>query len=452
MVRLKSVHPWPSGYREAVALQEKLRGRLIIDGGPAEVGLVAGADVSYSKGSDTYYAGVVVMTYPGLVVVEEAWASARSSFPYIPGLLSFREGPITLAAFRKIKHKPDLILFDGQGIAHPRGIGLASHIGLILGIPSIGCAKSVLVGEYEGPGRKRGAASPLVYKGETVGMALRTRDNVKPVFVSPGHRVSIGQSVEHVLGCGGGYRLPEPTRRAHNLVNRVRMEMEGRGAGKQGKGGTKPGDLMGIYDALYSHYGPQHWWPGDTPFEVMVGAVLTQNTNWGNVEKAIANLKAAGALSAKAIHVMPEPELAELIRPSGYYNIKAKRLKAFIAYFIESYGGSIARMKKAGCDTLRREILAVNGVGPETADSILLYALGCPAFVVDAYTKRIFSRHGFFGEDADYHDVRRFFMDNLPTDAKLFNEYHALIVRLAKDRCSKKAGKCGLCLLMDGLV
>ena len=206
-------------------------------------------------------------------------------------------------------------------------------------------------------------------------------------------------------------------------------------------------DLMDIYDALYAHYGPQGWWPGDTQFEMMVGAILTQNTNWQNVEKAINNLKQAKMLNAKAVHNMPEGELAELIRPSGYFNIKAKRLKSFIEYFMERYGGSVARMKKAGCEKLRDEILAVKGVGPETADSILLYALGCPVFVVDAYTKRIFSRHGFFPENADYHEVQRYFMDRIPKDVKLYNEYHALIVRLAKDRCMKKAGKCELCLL-----
>jgi len=208
-------------------------------------------------------------------------------------------------------------------------------------------------------------------------------------------------------------------------------------------------NLMDIYGALHAHYGPQYWWPGDTAFEMMVGAILTQNTNWGNVEKAIANLKQARALSAKAIHAMPEPELAELIRPSGYFNIKAKRLKSYISYFMERYGGSIARMKRRDCGLLREEILAVNGVGPETADSIMLYALGCPVFVVDAYTKRIFSRHGFFPETADYHDVQRYFMDRLPKDVELYNEYHALIVRLAKDRCLKKAGKCEICLLYD---
>lgn len=443
------VHRWPTIYKDAVALQEKLRGRVVTEGGPADVRLVAGVDVSYSRGSDTYYAGIVVMRWPGLEPVEEVWASGKPSFPYIPGLLSFREGPITLAAFRKLRHAPDVIMFDGQGVAHPRRFGLASHIGLLLDIPSIGCAKSMLVGEFEQPGRARGSVSPLVYKGAVVGQAVRTRDGVNPVYVSAGHRISLESAVSIVLGCGGGYRVPEPTRRAHILVNRVRLEQEGQGQGKQEKSGPKPGELKGIYDALYSHYGPQHWWPGDTPFEVMVGAILTQNTNWGNVEKAIANLKSAGALSAEAIHKMPEPELAELIRPSGYYNIKAKRLKAFISYFMGSYGGDVVAMKGAGCERLRREVLAVNGVGPETADSILLYALGCPTFVVDAYTKRIFSRHGFFSEDADYHDVRAFFMDNLPQDVKLYNEYHALIVRLAKDRCLKKAGRCELCLLME---
>lgn len=461
MVRPNSPAVWPTDYKGAVAVQEALRGSIVKSRRTGRVRLVAGADVSYSKGSDTYHAGVVVMTYPGLEVVEEAHASGKSGFPYIPGLLSFREGPITLAAFEKLKHVPDLIIFDGQGIAHPRGIGLASHIGLLLDIPSIGCAKSVLVGEYDEPGRQRGESSPLTYKCDTVGAALRTRDKVKPVYVSIGHRVSLDYAKEMVLGCGGGYRLPEPTRRAHLLVNRVRMEQEGQGPVKKepvGRGqgpekrhnsGAGADELMSIYDSLYAHYGPQHWWPGDTPFEVMVGAILTQNTNWGNVEKAISNLKAAGALSAKKIYDMPEAELARLIRPSGYFNIKAKRLKAFITYFIGRYGGSVARIKKTDCDTLRREVLAVNGVGPETADSILLYALGCPTFVVDAYTKRIFSRHGFFAEDADYHDVRSFFMERLPVDVQLYNEYHALIVRLAKDRCMKKAGICELCVLTE---
>jgi endonuclease-3 related protein len=184
----------------------------------------------------------------------------------------------------------------------------------------------------------------------------------------------------------------------------------------------------------------------------MVGAVLTQNTNWGNVERAIANLKDADKLSPEAINYMPEEELSGLIRPSGYFNIKAKRLKAFVRYFIERYGGSVERMKREDCAKLRAEVLAVNGIGPETADSILLYALGCPTFVVDAYTKRIFSRHGFFPETADYHEVQRFFMDRLPKDERLYNEYHALIVKLAKDRCVKRAGMCELCVLMGGNV
>jgi len=442
-------HRWPTNYKDAVALQDKLRDRLVTRGAPKGVRLVAGVDVSYDKGSELYHAGVVVLSYPGLEFVEEAWASGESFFPYIPGLLSFREGPISLAAFKKLRNRPDLVIFDGQGFAHPRGFGLACHICLLLDIPSIRCAKSVLVGEYREPGKRRGSSSALVYKGETVGRALRTRDGVKPVYVSVGHRMTLEPACAFVLGCARGYRLPEPTRLAHLLVNRVRRgEQKESGAVVQRKKARKQ-DLMAIYDALYAHYGPQRWWPGDTPFEVMVGAILTQNTNWQNVEKAIANLKAAGALSPKAIHDMPEPELASLIRPSGYFNIKAKRLKAFISYFVGRYGGSAAKMKKTGCARLRDEILAVSGIGPETADSILLYALGCPVFVVDAYTKRIFSRHGFFAESSDYHDVQSFFAGRIPKDVQLYNEYHALIVRLAKDRCLKKAGKCELCLLME---
>ncbi len=463
MVRPAVSHRWPDNYVDAVALQERLRGHILASDGPKRIKLVAGVDVSYSKGSELYHAGVVVLSYPDMELVEEAWASGKSAFPYIPGLLSFREGPVTLKAFKSIRHAPDLIIFDGQGLAHPRGFGLACHMGLLLGIPSIGCAKSVLVGEHREPGKKRGASTALVYKGETVGRALRTKDGVKPVFVSVGHRTSLDKACEVVLACAKGYRLPEPTRRAHLLVNRVRREAEFQGAGgggrKAGKAvvgeareqGTESSatDLMRIYEALYAHYGPQHWWPGETLFEVMVGAILTQNTNWQNVEKAIANLKAEKALTPQSINAMQETELAELIRPSGYFNIKAGRLKAFIAYFLDRYGGSIARMKRADCEGLRAELLAVNGIGPETADSILLYALGCPTFVVDAYTKRIFSRHGFFPESSDYHEVQKFFADRIPKDVQLYNEYHALIVKLAKDRCLKKAGRCELCLLME---
>jgi endonuclease-3 related protein len=440
LVKPKYTHPWPDNYRDAVDIQEKYKSRLITVNRTKKIKYVAGADVSYSKGSDKIYSSVVVMAYPGMEVVEEAWAEGTSGFPYIPGVLSFREGPIVLEAFAKLRTKPDLLIFDGQGLAHPRGFGLASHMGVLLDIPAIGCAKTVLVGEYDEPDASRGSKSPMVYKGNTVGIALRTKDTVNPVFVSVGHKVDLKFACKAVLECAKGYRLPEPTRRAHILVNKIRKEND---PSPQARG------LVEIYEALYAHYGPQHWWPGETPFEVMVGAILTQNTNWQNVEKAIVNLKGAGVLSARAIHDMPEPELAELIRPSGYFNIKARRLKAFIDYFITRYGGSIKRMKAVDCGVLREEVLAVNGIGPETADSILLYALGCPTFVVDAYTKRVFSRHGFFPDTADYHEVQKYFTDRLPKDVQLYNEYHALIVRLAKDRCLKKAGKCELCLLMD---
>jgi len=405
-----------------------------------EVNLVAGADVSYSRTTDRYFAAVIVMRYPDMEVVEESTASGSSSFPYIPGLLTFREGPITLEAFRKLKHKPDVLIFDGQGVAHPRGFGIASHMGVLLGIPSVGCAKSVLVGDYKEPAKRRGSSSPLVYKGAEVGRALRTRDGVKPVYVSAGHMVDLSFACELVLKCSKGYRLPEPTRKAHILVNGKRVEYEA-------VPHKRSNDLVEIYNALLAHYGPQQWWPGETPFEVMVGAILTQNTNWGNVEKAITNLKNAGALSPEIMHEMAADDLARLIQPSGYFNIKAKRLKAFISYFIERHSGCIERMRDEPCERLRSEILSVPGIGPETADSILLYALDCPVFVVDAYTKRIFSRHGFFPETSDYHQVQSFFTDRLPKDVRLYNEFHALIVKLAKDRCIKKAGECKTCLL-----
>jgi endonuclease-3 related protein len=204
--------------------------------------------------------------------------------------------------------------------------------------------------------------------------------------------------------------------------------------------------LQIIYKTLYKTFGPQHWWPGDTPFEIAVGAILTQNTNWGNVEKAIDNLKAARAFSARRIHGMPVAGLAALIRPAGYFNIKAKRLKAFISFLMESYRGSMEKMKNEDLHALRERLLSVNGIGPETADSILLYALEKPVFVIDAYTKRVLSRHGMLPYDRPYAESQELFHASLKKDVKLFNEYHALFVRVGKLYCRPKplCGKCPL--------
>lgn len=208
----------------------------------------------------------------------------------------------------------------------------------------------------------------------------------------------------------------------------------------------KSGALKEIYKRLYQFYGPQKWWPASTRFEVIVGAILTQNTAWANVEKAITGLKKTGALSPQNLKKIHVKRLARLIRPSGYYNIKAKRLKNFISFLYSAYDGSLRKMSSENTPELRRRLLEVSGIGPETCDSILLYALGKKSFVVDAYTKRVFSRHSLIKKDAPYHEVQKFFMDNLPREKKLYNEYHALIVRLGKEFCRAKA-RCNACPL-----
>lgn len=205
--------------------------------------------------------------------------------------------------------------------------------------------------------------------------------------------------------------------------------------------------LMTMYRALFKAYGPQRWWPGDTLFEVMVGAVLTQNTAWVNVEKAIRNLKRERLLSPARLRDVAPRRLALLIRPSGYFNIKAKRLAHLMAFLAVRYGGSLARMLRDDPGELRKGLLLVNGIGPETADSIMLYAAGRPVFVVDAYTKRIFSRHGLVSGGARYDDVQQLFMGSLPADAGLFNEYHALLVMAGKMHCKKSAPRCSGCPL-----
>jgi endonuclease-3 related protein len=204
--------------------------------------------------------------------------------------------------------------------------------------------------------------------------------------------------------------------------------------------------LMNIYRKLYQAYGPRDWWPAETSFEVMVGAILTQNTSWRNVEKAIQKLKGKGVLNPEGIHDLKKTQLASLIKSSGYYRIKTDRVKAFVNFLFEEFDGDLKRMGRERLGELREKLLGVKGIGPETADSILLYGLKKPIFVVDAYTKRILSRHGIISDKASYEEVQKLFMDHLPHDEKLFNEYHALIVHLGKIVC-RKVPKCDICPL-----
>ncbi|MGR3176414.1 MAG: deoxyribonuclease V [Candidatus Scalindua sp.] len=218
------LHAWNVDYKKAVEIQERLKKSVILKGSTKNCKLIAGADVSYTKGSEIFYASVVVFNLQTMERVEEVTASGKVDFPYIPGLLSFRESPILLKAFAKIKSEPDVIILDAQGIAHPRGIGLASHIGLLLDKSSIGCAKTRLIGEYNEVGGEAGCHSLLTVKGKIVGAVLRTRKNVKPVFVSPGHKIDLNTSIDLVLKSCRGYRLPEPVRQAHNLVKKTAKE------------------------------------------------------------------------------------------------------------------------------------------------------------------------------------------------------------------------------------
>ena len=203
-----------------------------------------------------------------------------------------------------------------------------------------------------------------------------------------------------------------------------------------------------VYERLFERFGRQGWWPGDGAFEVIVGAILTQAAAWTNVEKALANLKAAGVLSAVGVASMPEGELAELLRPSGYYNAKARKLKAFVELLEREFGSNLDRMLGCPTEVLRERLLSTYGIGPETADSILLYAAGRAVFVIDAYTRRVFTRLGVAPERDSYEAWQGLFMDSLPAEAGLFNEYHALIVRLGKEHCRREP-TCGGCPLLD---
>ena len=204
---------------------------------------------------------------------------------------------------------------------------------------------------------------------------------------------------------------------------------------------------MRYFMAMSENLGPMRWWPARTPFEVIVGAILTQNTSWGNVERAIANLRSAQMLTPSAISAARMARLAALVRPSGYFRQKAKKLKAFVRFLQQEYGGSLKRMFDTPTEVLREKLLSVHGIGPETADSILLYAGEHPVFVVDAYTHRIFGRHGITNGKPDYENVRALVEAALPRDSQLFNEFHALVVNTAKNWCRKKEPRCAECPL-----
>ena len=222
MARFERLHDWPDTPREAIELQKQLRSgvRIVPLEGPVET--IAGADISYNKYETTLYAGIVVLRIDTLEVVEEVGVIGESHFPYVPGLLSFREIPPVLEAWGMLKSEPDAVMLDGHGIAHPRRFGIASHLGVIIGRPAFGCGKSVLVGRYEEPAAERGSWSPMIDRNEVIGGALRTKNRVKPIYVSPGHLIDLPAALALTLACDGGYRQPEPTRRAHLLVNALR--------------------------------------------------------------------------------------------------------------------------------------------------------------------------------------------------------------------------------------
>jgi len=226
-MEIRKFHSFDVPTQEAMEIQKRLREMIILKSPRTGFTLVAGADVSFpgsvrGRGTNRARAGVVVLDAKTLETVEESVAEVECRFPYVPGLLTFREGPAVLEAFQRLKHHPDLVVFDAQGIAHPRGLGLASHLGLFLDLPSIGCAKSRLVGEFAVPGPNRGDSSTLYFEGRDVGRVLRTKPGVKPVFISPGHRMDQETAVRVIIELVTHFRLPEPTRRAHNLVSTSR--------------------------------------------------------------------------------------------------------------------------------------------------------------------------------------------------------------------------------------
>lgn len=224
-MKVKKLHNWNLSYSQARELQSRLAGRVQIKTFSKNLRRVAGLDCAFTKDGKRIVAGAVVLELPGLEIIETKSATRKVTFPYIPGLLSFREAPVCIAAVKKLRCKPDVFLIDGQGIAHPRRLGLAAHLGLFFDSPTIGCAKSRLTGVFEEPAQQKGGYSGLTNAGETIGVVLRTRTNVKPLFISIGNRCTLKDAIKIVLACTTKYRLPEPTRLAHQFVSKIRLEV-----------------------------------------------------------------------------------------------------------------------------------------------------------------------------------------------------------------------------------
>jgi deoxyribonuclease V len=229
-MKAKTLHPWLVSTHEAIAIQKRLRAEVVTENTLGDVRYIAGADIATSKDSPKAYAGVVVLSYPDLEVVEEQGIEDEIAFPYVPGLLTFREGPALMKVFAQLRREPDVIVFDGQGLAHPRGMGIATHMGLIFDKPTIGCAKSLLFGRYQEPDQAKGAWADLRDpQGQIIGAVVRSKNKTTPIFVSIGHRIDLPTAIHILLDCSRGFRIPEPTRLAHNLVTRLRRGDGGKG-------------------------------------------------------------------------------------------------------------------------------------------------------------------------------------------------------------------------------
>jgi deoxyribonuclease V len=218
---MKSLHSWNVSVKEAIQIQEALKNRIILKKTFLKVKAMGGGDVAYSKNGNLLFGAIVILSFPDMEILDMATADGQIPFPYIPTLLTFREGPILIKTFQRLKVKPDVMIFDGQGIAHPRGMGLASHMGLWLNLPSIGCAKTALLDEFISPGPSKGSYEWIRREGKKVGAVLRTKEKVKPLFVSPGHRIDLLTSIHLILESCRGFRIPEPLRKAHQLSRRM---------------------------------------------------------------------------------------------------------------------------------------------------------------------------------------------------------------------------------------
>jgi endonuclease-3 len=442
-------HLWDVSPRQAIEIQQELRKKVKIQALKRVVRRVGGADISFNLGSNVAYAVFVVLDLKTLTQVNSSYYIGPLQFPYIPGLLSFREIPLLMEAWTRLETKPDLVMLDGQGIAHPRGLGIASHFGILAGIPTLGCAKSRLVGSYQEPASQAKSYSKLVYKGETVGFAYRTKENVSPIFVSPGHLISFSDVIKILGSIRSPYRIPEPTRQAHILANDIRRKFsDSKVISLPHRTETKTKKPFYIHDVIEKVRRTVQHHPKaalfelasrgyDSLFQQLIACVISIRTR---DEVALpASLALLGlAETPEDLLRIPIDDIDRAISTSTYHLQKAYRIRRIAQIAQEEFKSNLP------CD--RSVIESLPGIGPKCASLALGISCGLPSIAVDVHVYRVTRRWGYIKSSTPKQAA---FELEHKLEKKYWIELNALLVPFGKHICTGLLPQCSKCPVLE---